>query len=200
MNRPTVVTLCGSTRFMDQFFASGWDETLKGRIVLSVGVAKHMDTPDGGHVGEALGPETCAALDELHKRKIDLSDEILVLNVDGYVGHSTRGEIEYAIKTRKIVRWLEPTKIPEEWACMAYPPPWKGMGDGLPVGRDDAGTAPDAGADRRRAGEETCPDCKGYGTETCPCGEGTKDCRSCGGEGKVESEPTERVGQDKGGA
>lgn len=106
--RPVVVTLCGSTRFMDEFHAAGWRETMAGRIVLSVGVAKHVETDDGGHVGEALGPEVCAALDELHKRKIDLSDEILVLNVGGYVGSSTRSEIEYAVAHGKRVRWLEP--------------------------------------------------------------------------------------------
>lgn len=103
-----IVCLCGSTRFMDAFFEQGWLETLKGNIVLSVGVCKHMETPDGGHVGEALGPDICAALDELHKRKIDLADEVLVLNVGGYIGDSTRSEIEYAIAHNKPVRYLEP--------------------------------------------------------------------------------------------
>ena len=104
---PRVVCLCGSTRFMDQFFRSGWAETLAGRIVLSVGVVMdHPGDADGGHVGEALGVK--GSLDELHFRKIDLSDEILVLNVGGYIGKSTQREIAYALATHKAVRFLQP--------------------------------------------------------------------------------------------
>ena len=105
--RPRVVTLCGSTRFMDEFFRSGWAETLAGRLVFSVGVVvDHPGDADGGHVGEALGVKD--QLDEIHFRKIDLSDEILVLNVDGYIGKSTQREIAYAIATGKGVRFLNP--------------------------------------------------------------------------------------------
>ena len=71
VSKPTIVCLCGSTRFMEQFFNSGWEETMKGNIVLSVGVNLKMKTPDGGHVGEAMGEEVKIMLDELHKRKID---------------------------------------------------------------------------------------------------------------------------------
>jgi hypothetical protein len=106
--RPRIICLCGSTRFMDAFHEAGWRETLAGKIVLSVGVAKHVKTPDGGHAAEALGPGVAEALDELHKRKIDLADEILVLNVGGYIGESTRSEVEYAERHGKAVRWLEP--------------------------------------------------------------------------------------------
>ena len=102
-SRPKVVTLCGSTRFMDAFFEQGWRLTLEGVIVLSVGVCKHAEH----HGGEALGGDVCERLDELHWRKIDLSDEILVLNVGGYIGESTRAEIEYATRTGKPVRYLE---------------------------------------------------------------------------------------------
>jgi hypothetical protein len=92
---------------MDEFFRSGWNETLAGRIVLSVGVVMdHPGDAEGGHVGEALGLKD--SLDELHFRKIDLADEILVLNVGGYVGQSTQREIAYAIATRKPVRFLQP--------------------------------------------------------------------------------------------
>jgi hypothetical protein len=104
---PKIVCLCGSTRFMGAFFDAGWDETMKGNIVLSVGVAKHIQTDDGGHVGEALGQEVAARLDELHRRKIDLADEIFVLNVGGYIGKSTRSEIDYALAHNKPVRYLE---------------------------------------------------------------------------------------------
>lgn len=103
---PSVVCLCGSTRFMDQFFRSGWNETLDGNIVLSVGVVvDHPGDAEGGHVGEALGLKD--ALDELHFRKIDLADEVLVLNLDGYIGKSTQREIAYAMATDKPIRFLE---------------------------------------------------------------------------------------------
>jgi hypothetical protein len=105
-DRPRVVCLCGSTRFYDAFQRANYEETMAGRIVLTVGFYLH--TPEVNH-REDVGctPEEKTMLDELHKRKIDLSDEILVLNVGGYVGESTRGEIEYAVKHRKVVRYLE---------------------------------------------------------------------------------------------
>jgi hypothetical protein len=89
---------------MDAFFEAGWAETLAGRIVLSIGVCKHA----ADHGGEALGPEVVELLDELHKRKIDLADQVLVINVGGYVGDSTKSEIRYAFRHGKPVRWLEP--------------------------------------------------------------------------------------------
>ena len=102
--KPKVVVLCGSTQFMDAFHDADWRETLKGNIVLSVGV---VTTSAEGHAGEALGPDTVEMLDELHWRKIDLADEVLVLNVGGYVGYSTRREIEYAETVQNPIRYLE---------------------------------------------------------------------------------------------
>lgn len=98
---PTIVTLCGSTRFGDAFKDALRSETLAGKIVLSVGLLGHSEGID------MSGPVK-ASLDDLHKRKIDLSDEILVLNVGGYVGASTRSEIEYAKAHGKVIRYLEP--------------------------------------------------------------------------------------------
>jgi hypothetical protein len=46
-------------------------------------------------------------LDDMHKRKIDMADEIFVINKDGYIGDSTRSEIEYAAKHNKIINYLE---------------------------------------------------------------------------------------------
>lgn len=89
---------------MDAFFDAGWKETLAGKIVLSVGVCKHAED----HGGEALGEDVAAMLDELHKRKIDLADEVLILNVGGYIGKSTRSELDYAIAHGKTIRYLEP--------------------------------------------------------------------------------------------
>ncbi len=51
-------------------------------------------------------------LDDLHKRKIDLADEALILNVGGYIGESTRSELEYAQAHSKRVRFWEPVGAP----------------------------------------------------------------------------------------
>lgn len=121
---PKIVCLCGSTRFASTFFEKGWELTLQGIIVLSIGVTKHTDA-DGGHGAESLGPETVKLIDELHLRKIDLADEVLVLNVDGYVGQSTTKEIRYAIATGKNVSFLEPVTV-ERWNQIVNGPmPWE---------------------------------------------------------------------------
>jgi hypothetical protein len=109
--RPLIVCLCGSTRFYEAFQDANYRETMAGRIVLSVGFVGHR----AGEIhGEGVGctPEQKVALDELHKRKIDLADEILVLNVGGYVGESTASEIAYARLLGKLVRWLELDRQP----------------------------------------------------------------------------------------
>jgi len=104
--RPRIVCLCGSTRFYDAFQRVNFEETMAGRIVLSVGFYPH--TPGAIH-GESFGITEAEkdALDELHKRKIDLADEIYVLNVGGYIGSSTRGEIAYAEALGRPIRYLE---------------------------------------------------------------------------------------------
>ena len=105
--KPKIVCLCGSTRFYDAFQKANYEETMAGRIVLSVGFYPHA-TSAAGH-GEGVGHNSAEkiALDELHKRKIDLADEVLVLNVDGYIGESTRSEIAYAMVRGKVVKYLE---------------------------------------------------------------------------------------------
>ena len=91
--RPKIVTLCGSTRFYTEFQKINYELTMTGVIVLTVGFYPHsMSIAHGKTVG--CTAEEKILLDELHKRKIDLSDEIFVLNVDGYIGESTRSEIE----------------------------------------------------------------------------------------------------------
>jgi nitrogenase subunit NifH len=99
--KPTVVCLCGSTRFMQAFQEANLRETLAGRIVLSVGCDTKSD--EMLHITT----EQKTMLDELHKHKIDLADEILVLNVGGYIGSSTTSEIAYARLHNKRIRWLE---------------------------------------------------------------------------------------------
>ena len=105
MRKPTIVCLCGSTRFAEAFHEANLRETLAGKIVLSIGCDFKSDR-DLELAGQ-LTAEDKARLDELHLRKIDLADEILVLNVGGYVGVSTRREIAYARDRLKPVRWLE---------------------------------------------------------------------------------------------
>ena len=104
---PRVICLCGSTRFSEAFRKTNLTETLKGRIVLSIGCDLRSDDEVLAGVTPWEREELKQKLDELHKRKIDLCDEILVLNVGGYVGDSTRGEIEYAESIGRDVRYLE---------------------------------------------------------------------------------------------
>lgn len=106
--KPKIVVLCGSTRFYQAFQEANYKETLAGKIVLSVGFFIHSTNEVHGGLLHCTD-EQKIALDNLHKRKIDLADEVLVLNVGGYIGSSTRSEIEYAQKyyPEKTIRYLE---------------------------------------------------------------------------------------------
>lgn len=95
-----VITLCGSTKFEKEFMEVQRDLTLKGNIVLSVGFFSHCSSID-------IDTKTKEMLDDMYKRKIDMADEIFVINVGGYIGKSTRSEIEYARSTSKKVSYLE---------------------------------------------------------------------------------------------
>lgn len=96
-----VVTLCGSTKFKEQFIKAQKRLTLEGYIVISVGLF--------GHSGdmEVWTEGTKAMLDDMHMRKIDMADEIFVINVGGYIGESTRREIDYATSKGMTIRYLE---------------------------------------------------------------------------------------------
>lgn len=102
-----VITLCGSTRFKDEYMEAQKRLTLEGNIVISVGLFGHAGDNE---VWEGMSEDTLtkpkAMLDDMHKRKIDMSDEIFVINVGGYIGSSTRSEIEYAKAKGKAVRYL----------------------------------------------------------------------------------------------
>jgi len=100
VNLPEIVCLCGSTRFMKEFEKWNLKLTLQGKIVLSVGC-------NTKNAGLGITAEDKAKLDELHKRKIDLADTVLVLNVNNYIGESTKSEIEYAKSIGKPVYYLE---------------------------------------------------------------------------------------------
>lgn len=96
-----VITLCGSTRFKEQFIEAQKRLTLEGNIVISVGLFGHSGD------NEVWNEGTKEMLDDMHKRKIDMADEIYVINVGGYIGQSTRSEIKYAKAHGKKVRYLE---------------------------------------------------------------------------------------------
>jgi hypothetical protein len=95
-----IITLCGSTKFKDEYISEQKRLTLEGNIVISVGLF--------GHTGdnEVWTEGTKEMLDDMHKRKIDLADEIFVINKNGYIGSSTKSEIEYAISINKKVNYL----------------------------------------------------------------------------------------------
>ena len=96
-----VITLCGSTRFKEQFLEAQKRLTLEGNIVISVGLFGHSGDE------EVWTPGTKEMLDNMHKRKIDMAGAIYVINPGGYIGESTRSEIEYAKANGKKVLCLE---------------------------------------------------------------------------------------------
>ncbi len=102
-----VITICGSTRFKDEINKVAHDLTLQNHIVLMPCIFHHADK-------EELTTEEKIRLDNLHKEKINMSDAIFVVNVDGYIGESTYGEIDWANRMKKQIFFLvEPSK-PEE--------------------------------------------------------------------------------------
>jgi hypothetical protein len=98
-----VITLCGSTRFKDEFIETQKRLSLAGNIVISVGLFGHSGDDEVWNEGVK------EMLDDMHKRKIDMADSIFVINVGGYIGSSTRSEIDYALAHGKLVEYLEPT-------------------------------------------------------------------------------------------
>lgn len=94
-----VITLCGSTKFKEDFERVNRELTLMGNIVISVGCF--------GHAGDTFTEEQKVMLDDIHKRKIDMADAIYVINKDGYIGSSTRSEIQYALRTGKQIIYME---------------------------------------------------------------------------------------------
>ena len=95
-----IITLCGSTRFKEDFLKVQKELSLRGNIVISVGLFGHMGDE------EVWRPGVKEMLDDMHLRKIDLADEIFVINVNGYIGESTKREIAYAQQTGKKVNYL----------------------------------------------------------------------------------------------
>jgi len=100
MYKPTVITLCGSSRFQAEHEAMQARETLLGKIVIPMGFYHHNQLVP-------ITAEQKKALDQLHFRKIDLSDGILVINPNGYIGESTRNEIAYAVAQGKDIAFYD---------------------------------------------------------------------------------------------
>jgi hypothetical protein len=107
-----VICLCGSTRFTTEMLITQWNLTKQGYVVLSwcaLPESYFQGADDKAHIGDQEGVKEI--VDEVHKRKIDLSDEVFILNIGGYIGGSTTSEIKYAMEQGKVVRFLEP-----EWS------------------------------------------------------------------------------------
>ena len=96
-DRPEIVCICGSTRFVDEMRAANWDLTIAGVIVVAPGEADEPITEKQKNV-----------LDALHLRKIDLADRVLFVNPGGYIGESTSREIAYAHAAGKPISFTEP--------------------------------------------------------------------------------------------
>ena len=104
---PHIVCFCGSTRFAEQFMIERWKLEKQGIITLGINIL-----PDGyWNGGNSHGAEQEGVkhiLDKLHCHKLDLSDEVVILNVGGYIGESTQMELDYAIRKDKKITYLEP--------------------------------------------------------------------------------------------
>lgn len=106
-----VITLCGSTKFKDDFMREQKRLTLEGNIIFTVGLFGHSgDNEVWEGMDDGTLTKTKEMLDDMHFRRIDMSDEIFVINKNGYIGTSTRNEIDYAVKTGKKVNYMEEIK------------------------------------------------------------------------------------------
>ncbi len=103
MHKYKIITLCGSIKFKDEFIKIQEKLTLDGNIVLTPNFFNNIRK-------ENIDEKTKKILDEMHKQKIDMSDEIYVINVGGYIGESTKSEIEYAKGKGKKISYLESIK------------------------------------------------------------------------------------------
>ena len=100
MHEYKIIALCGSIKFKDEFMRVQEKLTLDGNIVLIPNFFNNIKKED-------IDEKTKKMLDEMHKQKIDMSDEIYVINVGGYIGESTKNEIEYAKAEGKKIDYLE---------------------------------------------------------------------------------------------
>jgi hypothetical protein len=103
--RPEIVCICGSARFVDEMRAANRDLTFAGVIVVAPGVFRGAEDHEAN---EVITSDQKAAMGALHLRKIDLADRVLVVNPGGYIGESTSREIAYARATGKPISFTDP--------------------------------------------------------------------------------------------
>lgn len=111
IERPKVICLCGSSRFIDIMAILAWEFEKLGAITLSLHLLPMNYAQCEDHLAEKQG--VAEQMDELHLRKIDISDEVFIVNKDGYIGDSTKREIRYANEHSKPIKWLEPEHAEE---------------------------------------------------------------------------------------
>jgi len=112
--KPEIVCLCGSTRYTDEFDRQMLRFTLEGKIVLTIGTHRRSDAMLFANNKD----DKKKFLNNLHKRKIDISDFIFVINKHGYIGEDTYDEIKYAKLQKKRIEFLEPLVEPEPQSYM----------------------------------------------------------------------------------
>ena len=99
-NKYNIITLCGSIKFKNEFIKVQERLTLEGNIVFTPNFFNSIKK-------EEINEKIKKMLDEMHRQKIDMSDEIYVINLGGYIGESTKSEIEYAKAKGKEISYLE---------------------------------------------------------------------------------------------
>jgi len=115
IDRPQIICFCGSSRFVNEMAVLMWEFEKAGNICLGLHLmpneyGKHRGYGENySHLAELEGVNV--QMDELHKRKIDIADKVFIVNVGGYIGDSTRSEIEYAKNLGKPVMYLETYKL-----------------------------------------------------------------------------------------
>lgn len=124
-----ILTLCGSTKFKDVFEEVNRRLTWSGWIVLSVGSFHHSEK-DHDIAGQIIARKV--KLDALHKEKIDMSQAIVVIDVDGYVGSSTDSEIKHALKAGKEIFWYDVDKAPSTYGVLSAGSSWELLLDESP--------------------------------------------------------------------
>ncbi len=92
-----VITLCGSLKFIKDFVRIQITLERKGHVCFSVTAGEEQLPPT---------PNEKSILDKVHYKKIMLSDCVLVIDTDGYIGESTGNEIEFALLTNKPVYYM----------------------------------------------------------------------------------------------
>jgi hypothetical protein len=111
MSRPKIICICGSSRFCDIAAVEAWNFEKQGIIAIGMHLLPQWYWEATGKVGEGHAAEqegVAHILDELHLRKIDMADEVFVVNFGGYIGHRTGIEINYALSVGKTVTYKEP--------------------------------------------------------------------------------------------